>query len=121
MAQSAMDSSEQPLEAQSDVIETIEIDGNQRIENRTILTYLSLKPGDAFDRRDISDALKDLFNTGFFADVKLLRRGNTLIVRVLENPIVNEVAFEGNERIDTEDLEKEITLNSRSIYTKTKL
>lgn len=121
LAQTQPDSTGALIAQQADVIQSIEIDGNQRIENRTILTYLKLKVGDEFDRREISDALKDLFATGFFADVKLLRRGSTLIVRVVENPIVNEVAFEGNERIETEDLEKELTLNSRSIYTKTKL
>ena len=106
---------------QGDTIERIYIEGNQRIESRTILTYLGLQVGDQFERRAISNALKALFDTGFFADVKLLRKGNGLIVRVQENPVVNKVVFEGNEHVETEDLEKEIKLNSRSIYTKTKL
>lgn len=110
--------SEQPSR---NIVERIQIEGNQRIEPRTILTYLGIKAGDKFGRRIISNALKDLFATGFFADVKLLRKGNTLIVRVLENPVINDVVFEGNDHIETEDLEQEVTLKSRSVYTKTKV
>ncbi len=105
----------------SETINRIRVEGNQRIETRTILTYLGMKDGDAFDRQAISAALKELFNTGFFADVKLVRSGNDLVVRVVENPIISRVAFEGNDHTQTEDLEKEIELKSRSIYTKTKV
>ena len=121
VAQAAPEGAPAEQAVASDVIERIRIEGNQRIESRTILTYLGLSVGDKFERRAISGALKALFNTSFFADVKLLRKGNSLIVRVQENPVINQVVFEGNDHIDTEDLEKEIQLNSRSIYTKTKL
>src|SRR5688500_15155852 len=57
-------------------IRDIEIEGNQRIEARTILTYLGLSPGQGFNQTDINNGLKNLFATGFFADVKLLRQGN---------------------------------------------
>ena len=109
------------VEAAESVIERIAIEGNQRIESRTIMTYLNIKAGDHFERRAVSNALKALFNTGFFADVKLLRKGDALIVRVVENPVINEVVFEGNDHVETEDLEQEVQLKSRSIYTKTKV
>src|SRR5688500_12773921 len=51
-------------------IRDIEIEGNQRIEARTILTYLGLSPGQGFNQTDINNGLKNLFATGFFADVK---------------------------------------------------
>jgi outer membrane protein insertion porin family len=105
----------------SETINRIRVEGNQRIETRTIITYLGMKEGDAFDRQAISIALKELFNTGFFADVKLVRSGNDLVVRVVENPVINQVAFEGNDHTETKDLEKEIELKPRSIYTKTKV
>lgn len=105
----------------TDIIRRVRVEGNQRIEARTILTYLGIKDGDAFDGQSIAKALKDLFNTGFFADVKLVRSGNDLVVRVVENPVINKVAFEGNKDTKSEDLEKEVELKPRSIYTKTKV
>ena len=108
-------------EPAANVIGRIAVEGNQRIESRTILTYLGLKVGDQFAGQAVSQSLKDLFATGFFADVKLLKRGDTLVIRVLENPVVSEVVFEGNDHIETSTLEQEVTLNARSIYTKTKL
>src|SRR5688572_6428417 len=91
-------------------IAVIQVEGNQRVETRTIISYLGLAPGNGFSQEEIDLGLKNLFATGFFSDVKLLRAGNTLIVRVEENPIVSEVAFEGNDRVQTADLEKEVEL-----------
>jgi len=99
----------------------IRVEGNQRIEARTVLAYLNLKPGGSFTQSDIDMGLKNLFVTGFFADVKLLRQGNTLIVRVVENPVISKVAFEGNDKVDTKDLEKEVELKPRSIYSRDKV
>jgi outer membrane protein insertion porin family len=105
----------------SGTIRDIRIEGNQRIETRTILTYLEITPGQSFSQTDINEGLKSLYSTGFFADIKLLRQGNTLIVQVLENPVISRVAFEGNSSVDTADLEKEIELQSRAIYSRDKV
>jgi outer membrane protein insertion porin family len=102
-------------------IRDIKVEGNQRIETRTILTYLAITPGQSFSQTDINEGLKSLYATGFFADIKLLRQGNTLIVQVLENPVISRVAFEGNSSVDTADLEKEIELQSRAIYSRDKV
>ncbi len=102
-------------------IGSVRIEGNQRIEGRTILSYLGLKSGDKLTQADIDNSLKNLYGTGFFSDIKLLRSGNVLVVRVTENPIINNVAFEGNSRIETSDLEKEVELKSRSVYSQDKL
>ncbi len=80
-----------------------------------------MKPGDSFSQTEIDSGLKNLFATGFFADVKLLRDGNTLLVRVVENPVISKVAFEGNDRVETKDLEKEVELKPRSIYSRDKV
>lgn len=66
------------------VIGSIKIEGNQRTENSTIISYLGLKPGDNLTQSDIDAGLKSLYATGFFSDVQLLRQGNTLVVRVVE-------------------------------------
>ena len=102
-------------------IGAIKVEGLQRIESGTVITYLGLKVGDNFSTVEISNGLKNLFATGFFADVKLLRQGNTLVVNVIENPVISKVIFEGNDRIEASDLEKEIELKPRSIYSRDKV
>jgi outer membrane protein insertion porin family len=104
-----------------DLIREVRIEGNERIEGRTILSYLGFAAGSQFNQEEIDSGLKDLYATGFFSDVKLLRDGDTLVVRVQENPLVNKVAFEGNDRVDTADLEKELELKARSIFSQDKV
>lgn len=119
---SASYAAEIPAEvAASGSIASVAIEGNQRVESRTIISYLGLKAGDKFKQADIDNALKNLYATGFFADVKLLKSGNSLVVRVVENPIVNKVAFEGNSKIETADLEKEMELKARSVFSQDKV
>jgi outer membrane protein insertion porin family len=111
-----------PARAQTGpVIERILVEGAQRIEPDTIQTYLRVTEGDPFDRGRIDDSLKALFSTGLFADVSLRREGNDLVVVVVENPIINRVAFEGNKRIDNEQLDAEVQLRPRVVFTRAKV
>ena len=103
------------------LIEAVRIEGSQRIEAETVQSYLSVRAGDPFEAEKINASLKSLFATGLFADVTLRREGNVLVVRVVENPIVNRVAFEGNRKMDKKDLENEISLRPRVVYTRTKV
>jgi outer membrane protein insertion porin family len=106
------------------VINAIRIDGNQRIEASTVQSYMleaGVAVGDPFDNRRINRSLKNLFATGLFADVNMVREGNTLVVRVVENPIINRIAFEGNQRVKDEVLETEVELRARVVYTRTKV
>lgn len=102
-------------------IENILIEGNQRVETETINSYIRIKPGDVFDQDLLNSSLKNLFASGFFADVKLSRNESTLIFTVIENPIVNRVVFEGNDDIDDEELESEIRIKPRSLFTRSKI
>lgn len=102
-------------------IEDIRVEGTQRIEPETVRSYLKLAPGDTFDPIRLDDALKSIFATGLFADVTLRRQGNFLIVTVVENPIINRIAFEGNRRIDDETLEAETELRPRIVFTRTRV
>ena len=97
------------------------VEGAQRIDPDTIKSYLLVQPGDAFDPGKIDRSLKSLFTTGLFADVSLRRQGDTLIVTVVENPVINRLAFEGNGEVETSDLRAEISLRQRVIYTRTKV
>ncbi len=102
-------------------IRDIRVEGVQRIEPSTVRTYLAVQPGDPFSPDRIDESLKNLFATGLFSDVSLRRDGNTLVVQVVENPIINRIAFEGNRRIKDEQLQAEIQLRPRVVYTRTRV
>lgn len=100
-----------------DPIMEIRIEGSQRIEPDTVRSYMAINPGDPFDARAIDRALKNLFATGLFADVNFRREGNSLVVQVAENPIINRIAFEGNDKLEDDELQAEIQLRPRVVYT----
>ncbi len=99
------------------VIAGIKVEGNERIEAGTVRSYMLVQPGDTFDADRLDRSLKTLYATGLFSDVSLRRDGNTLVVRVAENPIVNRIAFEGNHQLTDEVLRTTIALRSRSVFT----
>ncbi len=103
------------------IVEEIRVEGNQRIEAETVFSYMVIAVGDPFDPERIDRSLKSLFATGLFADVTLRREGNALVVRVLENPIINRLAFEGNKRIGDDVMSAEVRLRPRVVYTRTKV
>ena len=105
----------------TDIIQAIRVEGTERIDPSTVLSYLKLKDGDPFDTGLMDDSVKSVFKTGLFADVVVQRDGHDLVVKVMENPIINQIAFEGNDKIKTEDLEKEIELRERVVYTRTRV
>ncbi|ACI98614.1 outer membrane protein assembly factor BamA [Rhodospirillum centenum] len=102
-------------------VREIRIEGTQRIEAATVRSYLTVQTGDPFNAERIDESLKSLFATGLFADVTLRREGGTLVVNVVENPIINRVAFEGNRRVKTDDLVAEVQLRPRVVYTRTRV
>ena len=98
-------------------IQAIKIDGNQRIESGTIRSYMLVQPGDPFDPERIDRSLKSLFATGLFKDVSINRDGGALVVKVVENPIVNQIAFEGNKKLTDANLRAELQLRPRAVFT----
>lgn len=89
------------------------IRGNQRIESETILAYLGLRPGQTIGAADLNQAVKRLYDTGLFSDVRIIPSGNQLTVEVTENPSINKIEFEGNDDLTDEELEKVIELRPR--------
>lgn len=106
---------------QGTAITEIRVVGTKRIDPSTVNSYVQIQPGDTYDAARIDASLKSLFNTGLFADVTLRREGTALIIQVVENPIINRIAFEGNKRLDDEILDAEVSLRSRVVYTRTKV
>ena len=98
-------------------IAAIRVEGNQRIEEGTIRSYMLVQPGDPFDPDRIDRSLKALYATGLFQDVNLARDGNTLVVRVAENPIINRIVFEGNRKLTDDQLRTQLQLRSRAVFT----
>jgi len=103
------------------IIRQIAVSGNQRVEADTIYTYLAVREGDPFDQRMIDQSLKALHRTGLFSDIEIQASGDVLVVRVVENPIINRVVFIGNKRIDNDDLAEEVRLRPRQVFTRSKV
>src|SRR5438309_5091363 len=103
------------------IVREVRIEGTQRIEPDTVRSYLVVQPGDPFNDERVDRSLKALFATGLFADVNLRREGDVLIVHVVENPIINRIAFEGNHKFDEAALNAELQLRPRVVYTRTKV
>lgn len=110
-----------PTISRAEVVRDIRIEGNQRIENATIETYIGIERGEDINQYDIDLALKRLYDTGLFSDIQLDQQDATLITKVTENPSINSIVFEGNNQINKDDLSKEVTLKARSIYTRTRV
>ena len=106
---------------QGTLVRQILVEGNQRIEVDTVLSYMQIREGDRFDDRQMDKSLKSLFATGLFADVRIKRQGENLVVSLIENPVINRIAFEGNKKIDDDTLYTELTLRPRVIYTRSKV
>ncbi|MDP3745977.1 MAG: outer membrane protein assembly factor BamA [Phenylobacterium sp.] len=106
---------------QSGVVQRIIVRGNERIEQSTVLSYLPIQPGEVLDPAKADLALKALFRTDLFADVKVELQGADMIVTVVENPIINKVVFEGNSGLKEEKLRDEVTVRPRGIFTRAKV
>jgi outer membrane protein insertion porin family len=92
---------------------SIVVEGNRRVEADTVRSYFKLAPGEHLDAGKIDAALKALYGTGLFQDVRIRQSGGKLIVTVVEAPVINKIAFEGNRRLKDEQLLQEIQSKER--------
>ena len=110
--------------ASAPIIRRIIVTGTQRIETSTVLTYVNMREGDPYDPAAVDDAVRALFATGLFSSATRTEWDpvtGTLTVSVTENPIVNQVVFEGNSKISSKDLTKDLQLKPRSVFTQAKV
>ena len=96
----------------------VQIVGTQRVDPATVLSYMTIKPGDRYNRDALSHSMKALYDTGLFADISMQEKGSTLVVQVVENPLISQVVFEGNKRIDDETLAGEVRSRARSVLNR---
>ncbi len=98
------------------------VHGNDRIDSDIISSYIgNIKNFDKPTKQEIDNALKKLYESDLFLEAKIFSENKSIIVEVKENPIISEVKFIGNKKIDDEALEAETTLKKRTIFTKFKL
>lgn len=107
--------------ARAQTITEVVVEGTQRIDPATVRSYLLIRPGDEVDADKLDRSMKALFATGLFADVAIDRQGSRLVAKVVENPIVNRIQFEGNRKLTDSVLIPEIQLKPRQVYTRTKV
>jgi len=101
-------------------VQRILVQGNERIEQSTVVSYLPVQVGDQVTPERIDLALKALFRTDLFSDVKIDFQSGDLIITVEENPIINRVIFEGNKGLKEDKLRDEVSVRPRGIFTRAK-
>ena len=103
------------------IVRSISVTGNQRLEPETVISYMQLRVGDAYDRESLDQALRDLLETELFADVTIggVDTGN-ITLNVVENPVINRIVLEGNKRLKSDKINPEIRLAPRQIFTRSK-
>jgi len=100
---------------------SIVVQGNRRIDTDTIRSYFKAGPGEHLDAAKIDAALKALYATGLFQDVRISQSGGKVIVTVVEAPVINRISFEGNHRLKDEQLKEEIQSKERGSLSRAKV
>ncbi len=106
-----------PAGAQTYSFASVTIEGNQRIEPGTILSYAGIARGETVTAGEINAANRRLLQTGLFESVEIIPRGSELVIVVDEYPTINRIAFEGNRRLDDEALAQAVESQSRRVYS----
>ncbi|MBM4199043.1 MAG: outer membrane protein assembly factor BamA, partial [Gammaproteobacteria bacterium] len=89
-------------------VDNIRVEGLQRVSEGTVYNYLPVNIGDRLTQQRVREAIRALYDTGFFRDVELRWEAGTLIVAVLERPSIESFEIKGNKDIKTEDLNKSL-------------
>jgi len=105
-----------PAAAQS--ADSIQVEGNRRVEADTIRSYFKAGAGGRLDQAHIDDGLKALIETGLFQDVKINQVGGHLVVTVVESPVIGRIAFEGNKKVKDDQLSSEIQSKPRGTLSR---
>lgn len=104
-----------------EIINIIEVNGNERIDDSIVINYLKLQKGTKYIPQEANESVKALYETGLFKQVYVDYKNGVLSVKVEENPLITEIGFDGNKKIDDNILLSEITLTKRSVFNKNRL
>lgn len=105
-----------PVEAQSYRFNSVVVEGNERVDDATIIGYIGIARGALVSASELNAAYGRIQGTGLFETVELIPSGGRLVVRVAEYPTINRINFEGNRRIKDEDLAPLIRSQSRRVF-----
>lgn len=105
----------------SNIIRTISVAGAERLEPTTILSYIRLRVGQEYTSAAADQALKDLGATELFSNFSIRNDAGNIVINVTENPVINRIVLEGNDRLDNEKIVPEIKLAPRQIFTRSKV
>ncbi len=107
----------QPAFAQVFSFSNVEIQGNERVDAATILSFAGINRGEEVSAAALNDAYQRILNSNLFETVELVPQGSTLVIRVQEYPIVNVISIEGNKRLKDEQLSELIQSQARRVYS----
>jgi outer membrane protein insertion porin family len=99
------------------VFSRVDVAGNQRIEADSIRVFAGIEPGQPVTPEQLNLAVRNLFDTGLFEDVQVQPEAGRLVITVVENPTINQIAFEGNDSLNDEDLVAVVQLRPRLAYS----
>ncbi len=102
-------------------IRSIAVEGSQRLEADTVLSYTKLRIGNAYSRETLDEALRELYASELFSDVQIRDKDGALTIQVVENPVINRIVLEGNKRLKDDKILPEIKMAPRQIYTRSKV
>lgn len=100
------------------VVRQIRVVGGKRIAPETVKSYLNFNEGERYDAGKADDGLKALVATGLFENVNITQSGGVVTVTIVENPVVNQVVFEGNKEVKDDALSAEVQLKPRSVFSR---
>ena len=105
--------------ALSEIVKNIEISGNDRISDQTILMFSDIKVGKNLNPDDLNELLKLLYDSNFFEDVSLTLKENKLKIIVKENPIIENINYNGVKSNSLlEEITKDLLLKPRTSFNK---
>ncbi len=103
------------------IIQSVAVEGAQRLEPDTVLSYVHLRAGEPYSEAAADQALKDLYATELFADVQVRNDSGRVVITVKENPVINRIVLEGNKNLKEDKINPEIKLAPRQIFTRSKV
>ncbi|MVO14390.1 outer membrane protein assembly factor BamA [Parasedimentitalea huanghaiensis] len=103
-------------EAQNYRFNTVQVEGNQRIQTSTIIAYTGIERGESVSAGQLNDAYQHILDSGVFETVELVPRGGTLVIKVTEFPTISRISFEGNRRIKDDALLALVESSPRRVF-----
>ncbi|WP_424977381.1 outer membrane protein assembly factor BamA [Leisingera sp. S232] len=106
-------------EAQSYRFNSVQVEGNQRIQTSTVVAYTGIERGQSVSAGELNDAYQRILDSGVFETVEIVPRGNTLVIKVTEFPTINQISFEGNRRLKDDALDQIVESAPRRVFNPT--